>query len=83
MHGRDGEEEGRLGHRAALVGLLQQLGAVLRGLGGEGLVGVLVEAAHVLQRARRQGHRGELSARVGDLLLVDLVRVRVRVRVRG
>ena len=43
----------------------------LRRLGGKRLVVVLVESAHLRQRGRRDGHGGELRARVRDVLLVD------------
>ena len=58
-------------HGATLVGLLEQLAAVLGALGDEGVVVVAGEAARAVQGAGDAAHGLVLGAGVGDALLVD------------
>jgi len=65
------EEVRARGHPAALVRLLQQLGARQGTLGTQRLVILLPETRHLLQRARDESDGGQLCLAVRDLVLVQ------------
>jgi hypothetical protein len=72
----DEEEVRGHGHHAALVGLLEELGRVLRGLGRQRVVVALVEAPRLDERTHHGGQRADLRLGVRQLVLVEQKRLR-------
>lgn len=64
-------EMARQVHRAALVGLLEELATVQSGLGDQCVVVFLGEPARAMQGSRDDADGLELRARVADRILVD------------
>lgn len=65
------EEVAAESHHPALVRLLEELGGVLGGLGGEGVVVRRVEAFAGQQRARDRNQRSHLRLAVRQLVFVQ------------
>lgn len=61
------------GNGNALVGLLEQSRRVLRSLGDESVVGLVVKVLHGLQRTDDEANRVKLFTGLGNIVFVDSV----------